>query len=166
MRLNDDLEYPELVPGPLLSGLRSTDQAQQITGLMRLSHEAFLEHSVGSHLVLCPAEGFESDGRDVVDQVEVNTVPVPEATVDVPQELGLVAVLVSNEPETEAVVAVNSADPPATEPQLEADLGTILQPDETEKFAAKMSDVALPVPFVRGRRGRKGWVKLELGDLY
>lgn len=165
--LQSNLECPEPALGSRLSELGSTDQAQQITGLMRPSHEAYLEYSVGSHLVLCPSGDLESDGRDVIDQVEVSAVPVPGVTVTAPQDLGLLTpVLMSKKPETEAIVTVNSADPPATEPYLEAELETILQPDETGKFVAEISGVVPSVPFVRGRRGRKGWVKLELGDLY
>lgn len=142
---------------------------------MRLSHETYLEHDVGSHVVMRPAEDLEGDGHDTVDQIDVSAIQVPEVTVTVPQDVGhLAAAPLSEKSGAEAIVTVDSPDQPAskptteptTEPQLQLNLEATSPPGETENLVAELSDDDLPVPPVRARRGRKGWVRLELGDIY
>lgn len=173
----DDLEpFPCLpVRSPPLSVLRSTDQAQRATRLVRLSYETYLEHDVGSHVVMRPAENPEGDGCDAVDQEDVSAIQVPEVTATIPQDVSpLAAVPLSEKSGAEAIVTVDSPDQPTskptteptTEPQLQVNLEATPMPGEIETLVAELSDDDLPVPPVRARRGRKGWVRLELGDMY
>lgn len=179
-RLLEDIDdfdpFPSLpVRGPPLSVLRSTDQVQRTTGLMRLPNEMYLEHDVGSHIVMNPAEDLEGDDCGAIDQVDVHTIPAPEVTAAVSQDLGhLATVPLSNKSDAEAIVTVDSLDQPTskptteptTEPELQASLEATPELSETETLVAELSDDDLPVPPVRARRGRKGWVRLDLGDMY
>lgn len=142
---------------------------------MRLSYETYLEHDVGSHVVMRPAEDLEGDGCDAVYQVDVSAIQVPEVTVTIFQDVGpLAAAPLSEKPGAEAIVTVASPDQPTskptteptTEPQLQVNLEATPSPGGTETLVAELSDDDLPVPPVRARRGRKGWVRLELGDIY